>query len=99
MRRREYQKEFNGRERLALMPVIDLRGEKPQYIFVRKLISRDGMKFFEPKAYYVWIPGTETTGITQNPLYQDLKLLSRNYEKDICKNFVYSNECFDIALM
>ena len=69
MRRREYQKEFNGRERLALMPVIDLRGEKPQYIFVRKLISRDGMKFFEPKAYYVWIPGTETTGITQNPLY------------------------------
>ena len=66
MRRREYQKEFNGRERLALMPVIDLRGEKPQYIFVRKLISRDGMKFFEPKAYYVWIPGTETTGITQN---------------------------------
>jgi hypothetical protein len=69
MRRREYQKEFNGRERLALMPVIDLRGEKPQYIFVRKLISRDGIKFFEPKAYYVWIPGTETTGVTQNPLY------------------------------
>jgi hypothetical protein len=69
IRRREYHQDFNNRRRLCLLPLIDLRGDHPQYIFVRKLISRDFNLTFQHKAYYRAIPGVSTTGVVQNPQY------------------------------
>ncbi len=69
MRRREYHKVFDNYHRMSLMPVLDLRGEKPQYIFVRKKVSREFNRTFHERAYYRSIPGIATTGIIQNPQY------------------------------
>lgn len=69
IRRRDYHKEFDNRHRLALLPVLDLRGNKPQYIFIRKKISREFNRTFVHKLYYKPIPGIATTGIVQNPQY------------------------------
>ncbi|WMI94601.1 RagB/SusD family nutrient uptake outer membrane protein [Bacteroides fragilis] len=69
VRRREFHGSFNNRIKLALVPMIDLRGDHPQYIFVRKPITNEGPKTFSEKFYYGFIPGVETTGITQNPQY------------------------------
>lgn len=33
IRRRDFHSEFDNRRKMALVPMIDLRGEKPQYIF------------------------------------------------------------------
>ena len=38
IRRRDFHSEFDNRRKMALVPMIDLRGEKPQYIFVRKFV-------------------------------------------------------------
>lgn len=69
IRRREFHEEFNGRQKKALLPLLDLRGDKPQYIFVRKLATREENVTFEPKSYYLAIPGINTTGLVQNPQY------------------------------
>lgn len=69
IRRREYHKVFGSLWRHSLVPMIDLRGDKPQYIFVRSRNRGDWWKDFDSKAYYVGIPGIETTGVTQNPLW------------------------------
>lgn len=68
LRRREMHKEFSSRKRLALMPLLDLRGSKPQYIMLRTYYNENG-RTFQPKGYYRRIPGIETTGLVQNPLY------------------------------
>lgn len=69
IRRREFHKEMNGRKRLGLMPMIDLRGTKPQYIMVRKTMDLEYGLNFLPHYYYRYIPGISTTGIIQNPQY------------------------------
>ena len=70
IRRREYHTAFNNHQRKALLPLLDLRSSSsPQYIFVRKRISKETNKTFEVKFYYKSIPGIETTGIIQNPQY------------------------------
>ena len=69
VRRREFHEEFLNRRRLSLMPILDLRGEKPQYIFVRINTPRDNPMTFQQKCYYRSIPGISTTGVVQNPQY------------------------------
>lgn len=69
IRRREFHTEFENRKKLALMPLLDRRGEKPQYIFIRKSVSRDIPVSFQSRSYYQAIPGIATTGIVQNPQY------------------------------
>lgn len=69
IRRREYHTLFNNSKRHALLPLLDLRGDNPSYIFVRRTCSREDNHTFEPKWYYRYIPGIHTTGITQNPQY------------------------------
>lgn len=69
IRRRDFHKEFVNRTKLALVPMIDLRGAKPQYIFIRQPVANEGPKTVTPMYYYCFIPGVETTGITQNPQY------------------------------
>ena len=69
IRRREFHKELDARRRLGLMPLIDLRGDKPQYIMVKIYLATEHARSFEPLSYYRPIPGINTTGITQNPQY------------------------------
>ncbi len=73
MRRREYHTEFsNNRIRKALVPMLDLREEKPKYIFVRANYFTDetrGGYTFQPTNYYRGIPDTNTNGLIQNPGY------------------------------
>ena len=67
IRRRDFHSEFDNRRKMALVPMIDLRGEKPQYIFVRKFVSGANSCTFQTHHYYRHIPGTSTNGLTQNP--------------------------------
>lgn len=69
LRRREFHEKFNNRRLKALLPLLDLRGDKPQYIFVRRYVSRLDQVTFDPKNYYLEIPGVNTTGLVQNPQY------------------------------
>lgn len=70
IRRREYHTKFDKYMRKALVPMIDLRGETPQYVFVRANFFRDEResgRTFQPKNYYRQISGTATNGLVQNP--------------------------------
>lgn len=67
IRRRDFHSEFDNRRKMALVPMIDLRGEKPQYIFVRKFVPGANSCTFQTHHYYRHIPGTSTNGLTQNP--------------------------------
>lgn len=71
MRRRTFHKEFSGNsKRLGLMPLLDLRGDKPQYIMVRiNNMSYEYAITFQPKSYYRYIPNVGVSGLVQNPQY------------------------------
>lgn len=69
IRRRDFHLEFDNRRKMALVPMMDLRGEKPQYIFVRMYVPGTTPCTFQTHNYYRAIPGTSTNGLTQNPQY------------------------------
>lgn len=67
IRRRTFHTEFNNRLKTALVPMIDLRGESPKYIFVRKNVPGSNVTTFPEKDYYRYIPGVSGNGLIQNP--------------------------------
>lgn len=70
IRRREYHTLFDGSRRKALVPMIDLREDNPQYIFVRANFYYDeyaGGRQFQNYRYYMYIPGRNTNKLIQNP--------------------------------
>lgn len=69
VRRREYHKIFDNSTKHALLPLLDLRVDPPQYIFVRKEVSRHPNRTFLPKRYYKPIPGIGTNELVQNPQF------------------------------
>jgi hypothetical protein len=72
VRRREYHIIFNSGRRKALVPLIDLRGEQPKYIFVRANFYYDeyaGGLTFQPFRYYKAIPERNTNNLVENPQY------------------------------
>lgn len=69
IRRRDLHKEFTSRKLLGLMPLLDLRGSKPQYIMVRVVMKHEYGVTFPAYSYYRYIPGIGTTGVIQNPQY------------------------------
>jgi hypothetical protein len=69
IRRREYHLLFNNTEKHALVPLLDLRVDPPQYIFVRKKMSRGVPLTFAPHSYYKPIPGIGANDLVQNPQY------------------------------
>lgn|SRR5690554_13394 len=69
VRRREYHLLFNNATKHALVPLLDLRVEPAQYIFVRREVSRGTPLTFPPQYYYKPIPGIGSNGLVQNPQY------------------------------
>lgn len=72
VRRRDYHTVFNNTTRKSLVPVLDLRTPTPSYIFVRAnnfYDQRANGQRFEPKSYYLPIPGISTNKLVQNPQY------------------------------
>lgn len=69
IRRREYHTLFNNKMRHALLPVLDLRVQPAQYIFIRANVARAVLATFDPKQYYRPIPGIGSNGLVQNPQY------------------------------
>lgn len=67
IRRREYTEKRQNSQYHALLPVLDLRGDKPQYIFIRSKIDNLINFSFQDYMYYKAIPGTGTNGLIQNP--------------------------------
>ena len=70
-RRREFHPEFsNNRIRKALVPMLDLRGAEPKYVFARVNYFGDetrGGRTFQNINYYRGIPNIATNGLVQNP--------------------------------
>lgn len=70
-RRREFHTEFsNNRIRKALVPMLDLRGAEPKYVFARVNYFGDetrGGRTFQNINYYSGIPNIATNGLVQNP--------------------------------
>lgn len=70
-RRREFHTEFsNNRIRKALVPMLDLRGADPKYVFARVNYFGDetrGGRTFQNINYYRGIPNIATNGLVQNP--------------------------------
>lgn len=71
MRRREFHKEFaSNRIRMALVPMIDLTGAEPKYVFVRAYQlpdeNRNGCTF-QTIDYYGGIPNASSDGQVNNP--------------------------------
>ena len=70
-RRREFHTEFsNNRIRKALVPMLDLRGAEPKYVFARVNYFGDetrGGRTFQNINYYRGIPNIATNGLLQNP--------------------------------
>lgn len=70
-RRREFHTEFsNDRIRKALVPMLDLRGAEPKYVFARVNYFGDetrGGRTFQNINYYRGIPNIATNGLVQNP--------------------------------
>lgn len=69
IRRREFHVIFNNRVKTALIPMIDLRGDTPKYIFVRKKVAGANPNTARLRDYYRSIPGTAGNGVIQNPEY------------------------------
>ncbi len=69
VRRREFHTVFQNKIRHALVPLLDLRVDPPQYIFVRKQVSREPQKTFLDKFYYRPIDGINANELIQNPQY------------------------------
>ncbi|MCU7694574.1 RagB/SusD family nutrient uptake outer membrane protein [Haoranjiania flava] len=68
-RRRDYHIVFNNKLKTALVPMMDLRGATPQYIFVRKYVAGDMHRTVDIRDYYFPIPGIANNGLIQNPQY------------------------------
>ena len=70
-RRREFHTEFsNNRIRKALVPMLDLRGAEPKYVFARVNYFGDetrGGRTFQNINYYRGIPNIATNGLVQTP--------------------------------
>ena len=70
-RRREFHTEFsNNRIRKALVPMLDLRGAEPKYVFARVNYFGDetrGGRTFQNINYYRGIPNIATNGLVHNP--------------------------------
>ena len=70
-RRREFHTEFsNNRICKALVPMLDLRGAEPKYVFARVNYFGDetrGGRTFQNINYYRGIPNIATNGLVQNP--------------------------------
>lgn len=70
-RRREFHTEFsNNRIRKALVPMLDLRGAEPKYVFARVNYFGDetrGGRTFQNINYYRGISNIATNGLVQNP--------------------------------
>jgi hypothetical protein len=69
IRRRDYHLLFNNSVKHALVPLLDLRVDPVQYIFVRKEVSRGNPLTFAPHLYYRPIPGIGSNDLVQNPQY------------------------------
>ncbi|MEO7313604.1 MAG: RagB/SusD family nutrient uptake outer membrane protein [Ginsengibacter sp.] len=69
IRRRTFHTAFNNKQKTALVPMIDLRGVTPKYIFVRKNVPGSNPQTFPERSYYLPIPGTNNNGMVQNPQY------------------------------
>lgn len=71
MRRREFHQVFAGARRTVLVPMVDLRGDEPKYIFVRANNYYDeynnGRTFNASYGYYESIPGRSTNNLVENP--------------------------------
>ncbi|MEN5087964.1 RagB/SusD family nutrient uptake outer membrane protein [Sphingobacterium faecium] len=67
IRRRTFHTTFKNKIKEALVPLIDLRGNKPQYIFVRKNVAGSNSQNFPEKDYYRHIPNVAGNGVIQNP--------------------------------
>lgn len=73
VRRREFHLAFDNRIRNALLPVLDLRGAEPKYIFIRDQVGGNGKsappQTWRLRDYYRYIPGIGSNGLVQNPQY------------------------------
>ncbi len=69
MRRREYHTLFQNTIVHALLPLVDLRVNPAQYIFVRTEVPRGWRYTFDVRQYYRYIPGIGSNGLIQNPQY------------------------------
>lgn len=67
IRRRTYHQIFDNFTKTALVPMLDLRGAEPAYIFVRQNVPGANPNTFPERDYYRPIPGTNNNGLTQNP--------------------------------
>ena len=67
IRRREFHTMFNNKLKTALVPMIDLRGATPQYIYIRKNVPGSSPTTFPEKDYYRHVPGVSGNGAIQNP--------------------------------
>jgi len=66
-RRRIYHKDLHNTVRKVLIPLLDLRVDPPQYIFVRRNAARERARTYLPKEYYRYIPDVGASGLVQNP--------------------------------
>jgi hypothetical protein len=69
-RRREYHTLFNNYKRHALVQLVDLREDKPKYVFLRMDQFHDvlsGGRTFQTMNYYYNIPGVDVSGLVNNP--------------------------------
>jgi starch-binding outer membrane protein, SusD/RagB family len=72
IRRRDFHTRFNSTRRTSLVPLIDLRQNPPKYVFLRALNYYDNVNnglTFQPRRYYLDIPGVSTNKLIQNPEY------------------------------
>lgn len=67
VRRRTFHTTFNNFTKTALVPMLDLRGAEPKYIFIRKKVPGANPNTFFEGDYYKGIPGTNNNGLIQNP--------------------------------
>ncbi|MCP2043578.1 RagB/SusD family nutrient uptake outer membrane protein [Pontibacter sp. HSC-36F09] len=67
IRRRTYHQIFNNYVKTALVPMLDLRGEEPAYIYIRKRVPGAQPNTFPERDYYSGIPGVNNNGVIQNP--------------------------------
>lgn len=69
IRRRTFHTIFKNKIKTALVPMLDLRGDSPKYIFVRKKVAGANPNTAQLRDYYRSIPGTAGNGLIQNPEY------------------------------
>jgi hypothetical protein len=69
IRRRTFHVIFKNKQKEALVPYLDLRGESPKYIFVRRTVPGGVSNNFSDRDYYRPIPGIGGNGVVQNPQY------------------------------